>query len=38
MRSSSAAATLSQAGFNQVFVLRGGMENWNKLGYPVERS
>jgi len=28
---------LSKAGFEQVFVLRGGMENWNKTGYPVER-
>ena len=29
---------LSKAGFEQVFVLRGGMENWNKAGYPVERG
>ena len=29
---------LSQAGFEQVFVLRGGMKNWNKAGYAVERD
>jgi rhodanese-related sulfurtransferase len=28
---------LSKAGFEQVTVLRGGMESWNKAGYPVER-
>ncbi len=28
---------LSKAGFEQVSVLRGGMESWNKAGYPVER-
>jgi hypothetical protein len=38
MRSASAAAALSAAGFEEVFVLRGGMEKWNKAGYPVERS
>jgi integrase len=37
-RSLSAAATLSRAGFDRVFVLRGGMEKWNKAGYAVERS
>jgi rhodanese-related sulfurtransferase len=37
-RSSSAAATLSKAGLEQVFVLSGGMENWNKAGYPAERG
>lgn len=29
---------LSRAGFEQVFVLRGGMENWNRAGYPVEKE
>ena len=29
---------LSKAGFEQVTVLRGGMERWNKEGLPVERS
>jgi rhodanese-related sulfurtransferase len=28
---------LAAAGFGNVFVLRGGMENWNKAGYPVEK-
>src|SRR5581483_4533407 len=25
-------------GFKEVSVLRGGMENWNKMDYPVERN
>ena len=29
---------LSKAGFEQVSVLRGGMERWNKEGLPVQRS
>jgi rhodanese-related sulfurtransferase len=29
---------LSDAGFGEVFVLRGGMEEWNKTGYPVEKN
>ncbi len=29
---------LSKAGFEQVTVLRGGMERWHKEGLPVERS
>jgi 3-mercaptopyruvate sulfurtransferase SseA len=29
---------LSTAGFEQVTVLRGGMERWNNEGLPVERS
>jgi rhodanese-related sulfurtransferase len=29
---------LAKAGFEQVCVLRGGMENWNKAGCPVERN
>lgn len=28
---------LSKAGFEQVTVLRGGMEGWNKCSYAVER-
>jgi 3-mercaptopyruvate sulfurtransferase SseA len=30
----SAAEVLSKAGFEQVSALRGGMESWNKAGYP----
>jgi uncharacterized membrane protein YdjX (TVP38/TMEM64 family)/rhodanese-related sulfurtransferase len=37
-RSASAAALLSKAGFEQVMVLRDGMENWNEAGYPVQRG
>jgi len=33
----SAAEVLSEAGFERVRVLRGGMESWNRAGYPVER-
>jgi rhodanese-related sulfurtransferase len=29
---------LLKAGFEQVSVLRGGMEGWNKAGYPVEKN
>jgi len=29
---------LSKAGFEQVSVLRGGMERWNKEGLPVQHS
>ena len=29
---------LSKVGFEQVTVLRGGMESWNKAAYPVERN
>jgi rhodanese-related sulfurtransferase len=35
-RSATAARTLRAAGFNQVNVLRRGMERWNKTGLPVE--
>ncbi|MDO8840206.1 MAG: VTT domain-containing protein [Parvibaculum sp.] len=35
-RSASAAATLRSAGFRDVHVLRGGMEQWNRSGTPVE--
>jgi rhodanese-related sulfurtransferase len=37
-RSASAAKMLSKAGFQQVSVLRGGMENWVKTGYPIEQK
>ena len=36
-RSASAAAILANAEFMQVHVLRGGMEQWNLLGLPVNR-
>jgi uncharacterized membrane protein YdjX (TVP38/TMEM64 family)/rhodanese-related sulfurtransferase len=35
-RSSSAAALLQEAGFHDVRVLRGGMEQWNKAGFAIE--
>ncbi len=37
-RSEKAAQLLRDAGFQQVLVLRGGMEQWNKEGLPIERS
>jgi rhodanese-related sulfurtransferase len=36
--SAKAADLLREAGFQQVSVLRGGMEQWNKDGLPIERS
>jgi len=36
-RSAKAAQVLRDAGFQQVSVLRGGMEGWQRSGYPVER-
>lgn len=36
-RSHTAAQILMQAGFNHVYNLEGGMSNWNKLGYSVEK-
>src|SRR5262249_2733154 len=36
MRSAKAALLLKGAGFNDARVLRGGMEQWNKIGLPVE--
>jgi rhodanese-related sulfurtransferase len=36
-RSAKAAQLLRNAGFQQVSVLRGGMEGWQRSGYPVER-
>lgn len=35
-RSASAATALRSAGFSDVHVLRGGMEQWNRSGNPVE--
>jgi uncharacterized membrane protein YdjX (TVP38/TMEM64 family)/rhodanese-related sulfurtransferase len=35
-RSANGAVLLRQAGFERVSVLRGGMENWKRRGYPVE--
>jgi rhodanese-related sulfurtransferase len=29
---------LSKAGFEQVSILRGGMEGWNKAGYAVVKN
>ena len=37
-RSASAASALSEAGFGDVSVLRGGMEQWNRDGRPIENS
>jgi rhodanese-related sulfurtransferase len=34
-RSASAAVMLDAAGFQDVFVLRGGMVRWNEAGFPV---
>jgi rhodanese-related sulfurtransferase len=36
MRSARAAALLKGAGFSDARVLRGGMEQWNRIGLPVE--
>jgi rhodanese-related sulfurtransferase len=36
-RSANAAALLRESGFRDVHVLRGGMEQWNENGLPVER-
>ena len=35
-RSATAAMLLRDAGFRDVGVLRGGMEQWNQMGLPVE--
>lgn len=37
-RSAAAADSLSRAGFAKVDVLRGGMKQWNTLGYSVDHS
>lgn len=37
-RSGRAAKILEAAGFTQVASMHGGMQRWNELGYPVERS
>jgi rhodanese-related sulfurtransferase len=36
-RSATAATLLRDAGFRDVEVLRGGMEQWNQNGLPIER-
>jgi rhodanese-related sulfurtransferase len=36
VRSAAAAGTLKQAGFRNIAVLRGGMVEWNRQGFPVE--
>lgn len=36
-RSAKAAEMLSACGWADVAVLKGGMEEWNRLGFPVER-
>jgi rhodanese-related sulfurtransferase len=35
-RAARGAALLRDAGFERVSVLRGGMQNWKQIGYPVE--
>ncbi|MCC7326559.1 MAG: VTT domain-containing protein [Burkholderiales bacterium] len=37
-RSLTAAHQLKQAGFTDVWILRGGMEQWNKEGYAIARE
>jgi len=37
-RSATAAALLRDAGFRDVGVLRGGMEQWNRKGLPIDRD
>ncbi len=37
MRSLKAEQILAQSGFTDLAVLKGGMEAWNRKGYPVER-
>src|SRR3990172_9266796 len=36
-RSMQAAELLTKAGFTDVAVLRGGMEQWNRIGLPIDR-
>lgn len=36
-RSMKAAELLTKAGFTDVAVLRGGMEQWNRIGLPIDR-
>ena len=38
MRSAGAAATLKNAGFRNLAVLRGGMVEWNRRGFAVSRE
>jgi uncharacterized membrane protein YdjX (TVP38/TMEM64 family)/rhodanese-related sulfurtransferase len=35
-RAAKGAALLREAGFERVSILRGGMQNWKQLGYPIE--
>jgi rhodanese-related sulfurtransferase len=37
-RSASALTTLRKAGFEQVFNLRGGLQEWERAGQPVSRK
>jgi rhodanese-related sulfurtransferase len=37
-RSASALATLKKSGFQQVFNLRGGLQEWERSGQPVSRK
>ena len=37
-RSAQAAEVLGKAGFGDVLILRGGMEQWNREEHPVEQS
>lgn len=37
-RSATAAAALRKAGFEQVFNLRGGLQEWERAGQPVSRK
>jgi len=37
-RSQTAAGQLKQAGFTDVCILRGGMEQWNQQGFPIARE
>ncbi|MCW2242466.1 rhodanese-like domain-containing protein [Azospirillum canadense] len=37
-RSTTAAAWLLQTGYGHVTVLRGGMEEWNRQGFPTVRD
>jgi uncharacterized membrane protein YdjX (TVP38/TMEM64 family)/rhodanese-related sulfurtransferase len=37
-RSQTAAGQLKQAGFTYICILRGGMEQWNRQGFPITRE
>ncbi|MBI4196034.1 MAG: rhodanese-like domain-containing protein, partial [Betaproteobacteria bacterium] len=36
-RSAKAAELLAGAGWREIRILEGGMEQWNRLGFPVDR-